>query len=134
MGGTSTAGNPPRNTLSKEERLTSKKLMDELFKKGSSIVLEPIRLVSMEVISPTSSVQVLFSVPKKSFPRAVDRNRIKRLLRESYRLHKHDLYNHLKKTDKAIVLSLIYSGEKIPSYKEVEDKIIVVLNRLIKSN
>lgn len=109
--------------------------MDELFKKGSSIYFEPIRMVWMEsALSSPHPVQVVFSVPKKSFPRAVDRNRIKRLLREAYRLQKHDLYNYLKMANKSLAIGFIYSGKKILSYKEVESKIIVALKRLTDLN
>ena len=132
MDGTSTSKIEPRKTFKKEERLTSKKLMDELFNKGSSIYFEPIRLVWLETTLPsTSPAQVVFSVPKKSFPRAVDRNLVKRLMREAYRLNKHSLYLHLKQANKIIAVAFIYGGKKIMPYAAINDKIILALSRLI---
>jgi len=136
MGGSATipAGRL-RNTFSKPERLTSKKLMDELFRKGSSIVLEPVRLVWLRTELPAAvPVQTVFSVPKRSFPLAVHRNKIKRQLRESFRLHKHDLYSFLTDRNFSVALAVVYTGRKILSYAVVEQKIIVALNRLIQEN
>ncbi len=135
MGGTSTIVDKPRNTLTKEERLTSKKVMDELFKKGSSIVLIPVRLIWIKTALPvTVPAQVVFSVSKKHFPHAADRNRIKRMLRESYRQHKHELHGLLKRKRLSLAVGIVYTGKNILPYKEVEEKIIVVLNRLTQSN
>jgi ribonuclease P protein component len=122
-----------RNTFGKAERLCSKKLIGELFKDGKHITIFPYRLIWKEVELPSSSpVQIAISVPKKRMKRAVDRNRIKRVLREGYRLNKAELYNSLKDSKKQYALFLIYSGPKDIEFKEAEGKIILILQRLIK--
>src|SRR5690554_6622772 len=76
-----------KNTLSKEERLCSKRSIDGLFAKGSSFVLYPFRFVVLQ--SPDEQpAKILFSVSKRKFRKAVDRNWIKRRMREAYRLNK----------------------------------------------
>lgn len=110
--------------------------MDELFKRGSSIALMPVRLIWLKTILPVTvvPVQVVFTVSKRNFPRAIDRNKIKRMLRESYRQHKHELYKFLKKKEVSLAVGIVYTGKNMLPYKEVEEKIIVVLNRLTQSN
>lgn len=109
-----------RNTgykFRKEERLSSKKIIQELFDNGSSFYLYPFKVVY--TIQPDKSLpnQVLFSVPKRNFKKAVDRNRIKRQLREAYRLNK----SLLQDSEVKFCIGYIYtSKEKIPSKKVVE--------------
>ena len=76
-------------TFKKEERLCNKKLIDELFHNGSSFLCYPFKVSWLLVDEPAQfPAQVLFSVSKKRYKRAVDRNLIKRRMREAYRLHK----------------------------------------------
>jgi ribonuclease P protein component len=71
-------------------------------------------------------------VSSKNFKKAVDRNRIKRLMRESYRLQKIFLQNVLKEKNKQLALFLIYTGKELPEYKMVSDKIELILHRIVK--
>ena len=86
-----------RYTFNKNERLTHKPTIDKLFQtKGNRIVAKPLSLIFHEIkLTSESPCQLLISVPKKKFRRAVHRNRIKRLIRESYRMQKHRLYEVL---------------------------------------
>jgi len=77
-------------------------------------------------------LKVVFSVPKRKFKRAVDRNQIKRKLREAYRKHKHGCQKAIDSQNTCVSLFLIYLGKDIPRSEIVEDKIILLLNRLTK--
>ena len=79
-------------------------------------------------------VELLISVSKRNFKRAVDRNRIKRLIREAYRKNKEILYNGLCERDKTLLLGLIYTPKTILKYKDIDRKIILILQRLIKGD
>ena len=78
---------------------------------------------------PGIKAQVLISVSKKKFKRAVDRNKIKRLVREAYRLNKHTLYDQLEA--KQLILHINYIAPKIPDYHGVEEVVKLGLKRII---
>jgi|SRR6185503_15980086 len=119
-------------TLKKEERLCNKKLIDELFHNGSSFLCYPYKASWMFTDAPQPfQVQVLFSVSKKRFKRAVDRNRIKRVNREVYRLNKQlCLYDRLNAVNKKIILSLSYIGKELPEYHFAEKKMVKLLKQV----
>jgi len=115
----------------KEERLHSKKRIGLLFSEGESFFVYPFKVVYTTL--PESSdypVQLLISVSKQKFKHAVKRNRVKRLVRESYRKNKSILFeqeNHEKKT---LLVGLIYVANTIMDYHQIEKKIILILQRL----
>jgi len=120
-------------TFKKEERLCNKRLIDELFHNGSSFLCYPFKAswLLVDDAAQTTSVQVLISVSKRRYKRAVDRNLIKRRLREAYRLQKQQhLYELLISTDKKIVLSLGYIGKQIESFDFIEKKMLKLLKQL----
>jgi ribonuclease P protein component len=119
-------------TFTKEERLCNKKLIDGLFHNGSSFLCYPFKASWMLTDSEQQyPVQVVFSVSKKRYKRAVDRNLIKRRVREAYRLNKQDqLYTPLTGVDKKIVLSLAYIGKEIAPYSLIEKKMLKLLIQL----
>jgi ribonuclease P protein component len=119
-------------TFKKEERLCNKRLIDELFHNGSSFLCYPFKaswlLAADEQLVP---VQILFSVSKKRFKHAVDRNQIKRRIREAYRLNKQQqLYDQLNTAGKKIVLSVGYIGKEIAPYELIEKKMLKLLIQL----
>jgi ribonuclease P protein component len=117
----------------KEERLCNLKLISTLFKEGNNFFIYPIKVTWIYAeLSSEYPVQVLIAVNKRNFPRAVDRNKLKRLMREAYRKNKSVLYDHLEHTGKKCALAFIYSGNKAVSFKEIESIIIVILHRLIR--
>lgn len=115
-------------TFSKNERLCSKPLIDQLIQKGNSFNGFPFKIIWMEIQQSTSPVKIVISVPKRKFKKAVDRNRIKRLIREAYRKNKHRLIERIE--NKKIALLLIYTAKTIPEYTETEEKINQALIRL----
>ena len=119
-------------TFKKEERLCNKKLIDGLFHSGSSFLCYPFKASWLYIDEPQQfPVQILFSVSKKRFKRAVDRNLIKRRMREAYRLNKQQqLYDVLTSADKRIVLSLGYIGKEVVAYELVEKKMLKLLSQL----
>ena len=108
-------------TYSRQEKLKSKKLIEQLFVEGKSVSAFPLRLVYMEVEFDDDSKQKTgVSVSKRNFKRAVDRNSIKRLLREAYRLQKDDYFNNIT-TQYAFMI--LYIGKEKPSFENVSIKI-----------
>jgi len=117
-------------SLGKQERLKSKKLIGELFTKGKSLKAFPLRMVYLQTEHTSNyPAQVAVSVPKRNFKKAVDRNKIKRLLRESYRLEKQIVYSNL---EKPYVFMISYLAKDEWSYEDIQKKMIILLNKLIE--
>ncbi|WP_207427362.1 ribonuclease P protein component [Pedobacter sp. SYSU D00535] len=123
-------------TFKKEERLCSKKLLERLFHNGSSFLLYPFRIVYLPEVLPESlNSQVVIGVSKRKFKRAVDRNLIKRRIREAYRLNKEEaLYAFLRDNQLQLVFSINYVGKEIGSFKFIEKKLMAALKQLVKAN
>jgi ribonuclease P protein component len=118
-------------TFTKEERLCNKKLIDKLFHNGSSFLCYPFKVSWLFNPEQNVSTQVLLAVSKRRFKQAVDRNLIKRRMREAYRLNKQqELYTMLISNDKKIVLSLSYIGKGIEAYELIEKKMLKLLSQL----
>jgi len=118
-------------TFKKEERLCNKKLIDGLFHNGSSFLCYPYKVSWQLATAGVMPAQIVFSVGKKRFKRAVIRNLIKRRLREAYRLHKQQyLYDYLTAQGKSIVLSVGYVGKQVETYAFIETKMIKMLTQL----
>ncbi|MDX5347225.1 MAG: ribonuclease P protein component [Hymenobacteraceae bacterium] len=125
------AGDTISHTFSKEERLCSKKLINELFAKGSSFNLYPLRFVFLSDPDrePTEVPQVLVSVSKRYFKKAVHRNLLKRRMREAYRLHKHIFQGNPEQVPH--YLGIIYVGKEEAPFKIIEKKLNYGLVRLM---
>lgn len=126
------AGQPTSYTFSKEEHLCSKRLIALLFSKGSSFNLYPLRFIyhSPQDV-PAGSTQVLISVSKRYFKRAVDRNRLKRQIREAYRLNKHLLLASPEKAPS--LLGILYIGKEKKSFQSIQKKLISGLERCLNT-
>ncbi len=139
----STPGNPkpssskvsdgPRFTFKKAERLSGKKIIDELFSEGKSFTVFPIRVFYMEKeFQYKYPAKVLIGAARSHLPKAIDRNKTKRLIREAFRRNKNILYSVVpKEKNKMLILGFIYQSDKIVPYDQVETKIIVTLRRLV---
>ncbi|WP_315898168.1 ribonuclease P protein component [Chitinophaga pinensis] len=121
-------------SFNKEERLKSRKLIETLFREGKAFSVFPYRIVYMQVDQPLSKypVQVGFSASTKRFPHAVDRNRVKRLTRECWRLQKQEFYNTLQQQSRQLLVFFIYTDKKIAPYATLHHKISVILKKLEK--
>jgi ribonuclease P protein component len=126
-------GKNPSRVFPKEERLTSKKLIEDLFKNGSSYYLHPFRLLVLynkDEKLTLSYPQVLFNVPKRNFKKAVDRNRIRRQLKEIYRINKIDLFGKDMTLPLPACFAVLYTAKEKISFEMLEKKLILILQRL----
>ncbi len=121
--------NSGRFTLGAMERLKSKKIIEQLFSSGEGFSVFPLRLVYLEVPVAKTPMQCAFSVSKRQFKKATDRNKIKRLLRESYRRQKPALYNKLQKPYHGMIL---FNGKKIPTQEELDKNMEQLLEKWVK--
>ena len=112
-------------SFQKEERLKSRKVIGQLFQKGHSFTSFPIRFIWVKMDAPLSDFpfQMSLSVPKRKFPSAVDRNRLRRRIREAYRLNKNTLYEKFENQDVQFGLMLIYVAKEAMTYQEIENGI-----------
>lgn len=124
-----------RHTFRKTERLSGQTTVEELIKNGHSFFVFPFRIIwSATEDELPFPAQIAFAVPKRNFKSAVKRNRIKRLLRESYRLNKNPFYEELQKRNKRMRVLVIYTQRQMPTQAETEGKIILTLRRLIQAS
>jgi len=122
-------------TLGKNERLKSRKQIEQLFSKGKSFPLSPFRIYYQAtplITSSSSTLQFGAGVSGKNFKRAVDRNRVKRLTREAYRLQKKQLQEATIEKKLQLNIFFIYTGKELPAFNIVREKVNVILNKLTK--
>ena len=135
-------------TLGKNERLKSRKAIEELFTKGKSFSVFPFKIIYQKLTSDFSNehpainnlpagqagkqLQTAFSVSKRHFKKAVYRNRIKRVMREAYRLQKTGLQDQLQQSNKRLQVFILYVSNELPEKEMLFLKINAVLKRLQK--
>lgn len=122
-------------TFTKDERLCRQRVIQKLFSSGISFFEYPFKVIFIDVdknelIQGKYNAQCLFSVSKRIFKRAVQRNHVKRLMREAYRKNKFLLYEKLESEERKIALAIIFTGKIIPEYAWLEVKIINIIKRL----
>ena len=116
-------------TYNKKEKLKSKKLIDQLFTEGKSVSVYPLRLVFLRTnFNENIIAKTGVSVGKKNFKAAVERNRIKRLIREAYRLNKPQYFNNIT-TQYAFMI--LYIGKTKPTFNEVESKMNLLFEKFL---
>jgi len=124
------------NTLKRKGMLKSKIQISQLFEKGVRFNKYPLKLILLPVDSEMQEEQCLLMVMASSrkYKKAVTRNRIKRILKEVYRLNKKPLYAYLTENNKKCLLGIMYNGNDIPIFDEVEKSMIILLKRVMESH
>lgn len=114
-------------TLHKAERLSKKKPIKELFSKGSSFYLYPFKIIYLkETDSSVDINRVIISVSNRTFKKAVDRNLIKRRVREAYRLQKEIIAEKPEK----VMIGIIYTSKTILPFQEIKENLFLVLKKI----
>jgi ribonuclease P protein component len=119
--------------FSKKEKLKSRKQIDALFQKGAWLSAPPVRIAYQftALAEPSENgVQAGVTVSKRHFKRAVDRNRIKRLLREAYRLQKKELIRAAEMAKTGVHLFVVYTDKGLPSFEVVKGAVDAGLKKL----
>jgi ribonuclease P protein component len=118
----------------KYQRLDSVKTITELFKNGHGFTIFPFKVIILKnnTNSP-APVQLLITVPKRHFKKAVHRNRIKRLIREVYRTHSEPLLSKAIECKQQYAVGIVFTGNQLPLFKEVETKLSTAINKLINN-
>lgn len=120
-----------RYTLGKPERLKSRKQIEALFKTGKKINLSPFRLL-YRIENGNGETKAGFAVSSKNFPRAVDRNRIKRLCRECYRVQNQELKTWFSDNHKQVFLFFIYTDREILLHDGISRSVKQILDKLLR--
>ena len=122
-------------SFGKDYKLCSRKLIEDVFKKGSSVKAFPIKLIYIENegLTGTRQFQIAISVPKRNFRSAVDRNYIKRLLREVIRKNKILIEPYLIEHNKKLALFLIFGDKQMPELQFLDKRIKKAFNSLIEN-
>ena len=113
----------------KTEKLKSKKQIEKLFEEGESLKVYPLRIRFLKVSEEEKPLQVAFSVPKRNFKRAVDRIRIKRVLREIYRKNKRIVNQDIKSS---YIVMFMFTDRQEWNYEDLEKKMISLLVKFSK--
>ncbi len=121
------------NRLRKPERLSRKKIIEKLFAGGSrSFSIFPLRVVWLPVEELDVQASLLVSVSKRRFKRAVKRNRVKRQIREAYRLNKQPLLEALAEKDLRLALAFIYLSDELTDSTVIAEKMKIALARIVE--
>ena len=120
-------------SYNKKEKLKSRKQLEQLFTAGTTFTIFPVKVIYKEVEVQDSVLKTGVGASRKNFKRAVERNRIKRLLREAYRTEKPRLLNYLQQNKKQIALFFLYVEKSLPDYNLLKQKMQQAIEKLIKS-
>ena len=120
--------------FNKQEKLKSRKLTKQLFAEGKSFLVFPIKVVYLPITELVDfPIKIGVSASSRTFKNAVDRNRIKRVLKEQYRLNKLPLHEHIFATKQQIAVFFIFIDKTLPQKGLVEKKMPTIINKLIQT-
>ncbi|MCC6372455.1 MAG: ribonuclease P protein component [Bacteroidia bacterium] len=111
--------------------------MDVLFAQGKHAQQHPIKIIYLETLTPLDfQAQAMFVVPKRIFKKAHDRNKLKRRMKEAYRLEKNNFYAQLQSQNKKVVLAFIYTGKAAEDFNSIQKALLKLLGKIMgaKSN
>ena len=121
------------NTLRKPERLNRKKVIEKMFAGGArSFSVFPLRVVYLPVEELDAPVSILVSVSKRHFKRAVKRNRVKRQIREAYRMNKQELLNVLAGKQSRLAVAFIYLSDELVDLSVIGERMKTALARIVE--
>ncbi len=115
----------------KEDKLKSRKAIEKLFSKGNNFSNFPFKVIWLPE-NKDNFLQAGVAVSSRYFKKSTDRNRIKRLMREAWRLQKNKLHDRLEEQDKKMSVFILYTGKDMPAYELFYEKMGTIINRLIK--
>lgn len=118
-------------TLKKQDRLKSRKLIEQLFSSGQSAFVYPIKLMYMPISELDSPLKMAVTVPKRQFKHAVDRNHLKRKIREAYRINRTPLQDKLTSSSNHLILMFIYVGKGVEEYAVIEKAVKKLLLKML---
>ena len=119
--------------LDKKQKIKSRKLITEVFAHGKSFPVFPLRVTYLlKPSAETPGIQIGVTASKKNFKKAVDRNRIKRLLREAYRLQKNDLLAKVEQSGLQCSVFFLFTGKEIASFPDIKAAMSKTLDQLNK--
>lgn len=126
----------PRNTFPLKEHLKSKKTIEKLYAEGASVTAFPLRAVFIEQGQEEQEpvAAILISVAKKRFRHAVDRNLVKRRIREAYRTSKHPFIEALENKGKKMAVAVLYIDTRHNSTSFIRRKMEKLLEGIIKKH
>lgn len=120
-------------SYNKREKLKSRKQLEALFTAGTIFIIFPLKIYYQEVEVQDNILKTGVGTSRKNFKKAVERNRIKRLLREAYRIEKPGLLNYLQQNKKQIALFFLYIDKSLPAYDLLKEKMQQSIEKLIKN-
>ena len=117
----------------KAEKLKSRKLLDQLFSEGKNFSIFPLKIFYLLSAVPLDfPLKIGVGVSSRNFKKAVQRNRVKRILREAYRTQKQPLHDYLKANEKQVAVFLLYIDKALPATEKIKNIMPAVLEKLIK--
>ncbi len=119
------------HSFGRKEKLKNKERITQLFEEGKTLKAYPLKLIYLSIDEQEVAIKVGVAVPKRSFKSAVKRNRIKRLMREAYRLNKAIVFNN---TQGNFAFLFLYLGKEMPSFDQIAPRMELLLNNFNVQN